>query len=152
DDKCLAGWNALMSGALADAGAAMGEARWVDAAAAALDAWRSRAWLDGRLAHAMKAAETYGTGFLDDHAGMACAALDVYEATFDPAALAFARALMESVLARFRDDATGEFFISPSDGEVVLHRSRDPFDHAYPGGAGLALDALLRRAELTGHA
>jgi uncharacterized protein YyaL (SSP411 family) len=152
DDKCLAGWNALMISALADAGATMGERAWRDAAAAALDTWRARGWSHNALAHAMKAGETYGSGFLDDHAGMACAALDVYEAAFEPSALAFARALIDAVLARFVDDATGEFFFTPSDGEVVLHRSRDPFDHAYPGGAGLALDALVRLAELTGHA
>ena len=150
DDKCLAGWNALMIGALADAGATLGRDEWLSAATRALDVWRTRAWKDGRLAHAMKHGEPYGTGFLDDYAGLACAAVDVYEATFDATALAFARELVASAVELFHDPASGTFFFSPSDAEVVLYRSREPFDHAYPGGMGLMLDALLRVGELTG--
>ncbi len=150
DDKCLAAWNALCLGALADAGASLGEDAWVAAAARCLDAWRSRAWREGALAHAMKDGVAYGHGFLDDHAGMAGAALDVFEANHDPAALAFARELGDAVLARFVDDATGALCFTAADAEVVLYRSRDAFDHAYPGGVGLCLEALLRVAELTG--
>ncbi|MFO0606780.1 MAG: thioredoxin domain-containing protein [Polyangiales bacterium] len=152
DDKCLASWNALCLGALADAGAALGEDAWVTAAARCLALWRSRAWQNGALAHAMKDGVAYGHGFLDDHAGMAGAALDVFEANHDPAALAFARELGDAVLARFVDDATGELCFTPSDGEAVLYRSRDPHDQAHPGGYGLALDALLRLATITGDA
>ncbi len=151
DDKCLAGWNALMIGALADAGATLDEPAWTEAAQRCLDAWRAAAWESPRLAHAMKDGIAYGEGFLDDHGGMAGAAIDVYEATGDAASLAFARALLEAVVARFVDAATGELCFTSSDAEVVLHRSRDPYDHAYPGGAGLSVDALARLAELTGN-
>jgi hypothetical protein len=149
DDKCLAAWNALLLGALADAGATLGHDGWVATAARCLDAWRTLAWKDGALAHAVKDGVAYGTGFLDDYAGMACAAVDVFEASGDPAALAFARSLLDAVLARFVDEATGELCYTPADAEAVLYRSRDPHDHAYPGGVGLALDALLRLATLT---
>ncbi len=150
DDKCLAGWNALMIGALADAGATLDEPAWTAAAKRCLDAWRTVAWTSPRLAHAMKDGVAYGEGFLDDYGAMAGAAIDVYEATGDAASLAFARALLEAVVARFVDAATGELCFTSSDAEVVLHRSRDPYDHAYPGGAGLCVDALARLAELTG--
>jgi len=150
DDKCLASWNALALAALADAGAFLGEDRWIDAARRGLTLWRSRAWTGTSLAHAMKDGMAYGTGFLDDHAGMACAALEVFEASFDPEALAFARALCDAVLARFVDAPSGELCFTPSDAETVLYRNRDPHDHAAPGGHGLALDALLRLSALTG--
>ncbi|MEZ4406586.1 MAG: thioredoxin domain-containing protein [Polyangiales bacterium] len=152
DDKCLAGWNALVIGALADAGATLHQPAWIDAARRALSAWRDRAWQTDRLLHAMKDGEAYGAGYCDDHAGMGCAALDVWEATFDAAALAFARDLADAVLARFVDAATGEFFFVSSDAEVVLHRSRDPFDHAQPGAAGLAVELLARLGAITGEA
>jgi len=104
DDKCLAGWNALMISAFAEAGATFGERPWLDTASRALRAWHEKAFTNGRLAHAMKDGEAYGTGFLDDYAGLACAAIDVYEATFDRDALAFARTLVDtaprSVLGR----------------------------------------------------
>lgn len=151
DDKCLASWNALMISAMADAGASLGgEGRWTAMARRALEAWRTRAFRDGRLAHAMKDGEPYGTGYLDDYAGMACAAIDLYEAEFDPRDLAFARVLCDVTLDLFWDEQTGEFYYTPSDAEVVLARSKDPHDHAYPGGVGLAADMLLRLWTLTG--
>jgi uncharacterized protein len=149
DTKCLASWNALVISALADAGATFGDSAYIRSALRCLFLWRDRAFTNTHLAHAIKDNTSYGHGFLDDYAGMACAALDVYEATFDPAALMFARQLMNAVLERFIDTATHQFFFTPSDGEVVLFRSRDPFDHAAPGGAGLAIRALVRLAELT---
>jgi hypothetical protein len=150
DDKSLASWNALMIGALADAGATLAEPPWIQAAERALDTWQELAWRGGRLAHAIKAGEAYGTGFLDDYAGMACAAIDVYEATFEPRHLQFARDLCTQMIALFWDDNDAGFFYTPIDAEVVLQRGKEIYDHAYPGGAGLAADALLRAATLTG--
>jgi uncharacterized protein YyaL (SSP411 family) len=150
DDKCLASWNGLALGALAHLGATLGEPDAVAAARDGLLAWRDWPLADGRLAHAMKDGVPYGTAYLDDHGALANAALDVFEATFDPAALSFARALLDAVLDRFVEPATGDLCFSPADAEVVLYRSRDASDHAYPGGVGLCLEALLRAAALTG--
>ncbi|MBP6832256.1 MAG: thioredoxin domain-containing protein, partial [Deltaproteobacteria bacterium] len=150
DDKCLASWNGLPLGALAHLGATLDEPDAVAVARDGLYAWRDRALADGALAHAIKDREAYGTGFLDDHGALANAAVDVFEATFDPDALALARTLLDAVLARFVDAETGALCFTPADAEVVLYRSRDAFDHAYPGGVGLCLEALLRVAELTG--
>jgi uncharacterized protein YyaL (SSP411 family) len=150
DDKALASWNALMISAFADAGATLGESKWIDAAVRALDYWREHAFHDGRLRHAIKTGEAYGDGFLDDYAGLACAAIDVYEARFNVEHLAFARALVDAMLTHFWDDAAGDFYYAPFDGEVVLSRVKEAQDHAYPGGVGLAADALLRLATLTG--
>jgi uncharacterized protein YyaL (SSP411 family) len=150
DDKCLASWNGLAIGAMAEAGATFGEQQWLDAATRALSAWRDRAFANDRLAHAMKHGDPYGTGFLDDYAGLACAAIDVYEATFDPAALQFARTLLDLAIDLFWDDAASGFYYTPRDAEVVIQRTREVHDHAYPGGYGLVADALLRVGEITG--
>jgi uncharacterized protein YyaL (SSP411 family) len=150
DDKCLASWNGLALGALAHLGATLDEPDAVAMARDGLYAWRDRALSSGALAHAIKGREAYGTGFLDDHGALANAAVDVFEATFDPAALALARSLLDAVLARFVDADTGALCFTPTEAEVVLYRSRDAFDNAYPGGVGLCLEAMLRVAELTG--
>jgi uncharacterized protein YyaL (SSP411 family) len=149
DDKCLAAWNGLMISAFADAGASLEEPSLTAVARAALDGWRSLAWDGGRLRHALKGEEAYGTGYLDDHGALACAALDVFEATRDGEALAFARALVDAIHTHFVDDH-GVLCATPSDAEVVLSRPRDPHDHALPGGLGLASQALLRLHGLTG--
>ena len=46
-----------------------------------------------------------GQGFLDDHAYVADAALDLYEATGDPRYVALARSLADAILAHFHDAA-----------------------------------------------
>lgn len=150
DDKCLASWNGLMIAAMADAGATLAEPRWIEAAERALDVWKTTAWKNGRLFHAIKNGEAYGTGFLDDYASLACAALDVYEASFVSRHLMFARELCNAMLSLFWDDGEGGFFYTPRDGEVVLHRTKEIHDHAYPSGTGLAVYALLRLSNLIG--
>ena len=51
----------------------------------------------------------------------------------------------------FCDDVDGGLFYSPSDGEVVLHRTKEIHDHAYPGGVGMiARTRCSRLATLTG--
>ncbi|MEZ4389920.1 MAG: thioredoxin domain-containing protein [Polyangiales bacterium] len=150
DDKCLASWNALTLGALADAGATLGRPRLVDLATTALDAWMRLAWRDGRLAHAVRGGAAYGEGFLDDYAGLAGAALDVFEATFEPRFLRFARDLCDAILARFFEAESGALYLTAVDAEVVLHRVEPTLDGALPSGVGLCLDALLRLGVITG--
>ena len=84
DDKVLAGWNGLAISALAEAGRALGEPRYVDAAARAADfvlthlrdggGRLQRSWRNGRVS---------GKAYADDHALMADACLTLYETTFE---------------------------------------------------------------------
>lgn len=150
DEKCLASWNGLMISALAEAGATFAQKEWINAAQRALDTWRVVGWSKGRLLHAIKDNEAYGVGFLDDYAGLAVAALDLFSVTGDAATLAFARQLTSTALSLFWDEEAGDFYYTPSDGEVVLYRPKDPHDHAYPGGVGLMANAMLTLATLTG--
>jgi uncharacterized protein YyaL (SSP411 family) len=151
DDKCLACWNGLLAGALADAGATLGRPALVDAAARCVDAWARVAWRDGRLAHAMRHGVAWGDAFLDDHGALAGAALDLWEATFAPRWLQLAVALCEAIVARFHDPETGALLFTAADAEATLTRGDDPVDSAHPSGVGLALDALLRAGLITGH-
>jgi uncharacterized protein YyaL (SSP411 family) len=89
-------------------------------------------------------------GFLDDQAFVACAALDLYEATGSPVYVAKARVLVDALLAHFADAGAGGFFFTPDDGEALLHRAKDPYDQAIPSGASLACLALLRLGSLVG--
>ncbi len=150
DTKSLAAWNALCLGALADAGATLGDPTLEAMARGCFDAWRRVGWDGARLAHAMTEGVAYGTGFLDDYGALAGAAVDVFEATGDGGALAFARALLAAVREHFLDPESGSLAFTPDTAEVVLHRSRDGGDHATPGGVGLCLDAMLRVATIAG--
>jgi uncharacterized protein len=153
DEKILASWNGLMAGALAEAGAALADPTLVEAAARALgfvervlvvaeEAGRARV-----LRHT-KDGIVKGPGFLDDHAFVADAALDLYEATGQVRWVKLARSLAEAILTHFYDAGTASFDFTPDDGENILIRPKDPFDHAVPGGASIACKVLLRLGTL----
>jgi hypothetical protein len=152
DEKVLASWNALMIGAMADAGAALDPAL----VAAAV---RAMGFVEGalvvpegegrtRVLRLAKDGVAKGKGFLDDHAYLADAALDLYEATGDPHWVTLARSLGEALLAHFYDKSDGGFFFVPDDGDAILVRAKDPYDHAVPSGASVACRALLRLGAL----
>ncbi len=153
DDKILASWNGLMAGALASAGAALGDGAMVEAAARALG-FVERALVApessarSRVLRHWCAGVARGPGFLDDHAFVGDAALDLYEATGAPRWVKLARAIGESVLAHFHDEVDGGFFFTPDDGEKILVRAKDPYDHAVPGGQSVACRLLLRLGTL----
>ncbi|MGH7435427.1 MAG: thioredoxin domain-containing protein, partial [Polyangiaceae bacterium] len=152
DEKILASWNGLMAGALASAGAAFADCGMVEAAARALSFVEEKLVVrEGSGARVLRHAKgdvVKGPGFLDDHAYVGDAALDLYGATGDPRWVALARALADTILARFHDAEGGGFFLSPDDGEKLLVRAKDAFDHAVPSGAAVACRLLLRLGTL----
>jgi uncharacterized protein YyaL (SSP411 family) len=144
-----------MAGALAHAGAALGDAEMTAAAERALDfvvrvlvvpEERGRA----RVLRHTKDGVVKGPGFLDDHAFVADAAIDVYEAVGDVRWIVLARSLADSILTHFHEPSSGAFDFTPDDGEKILVRPRDPFDHAVPGGASTAARLLLRLGAIAG--
>jgi uncharacterized protein YyaL (SSP411 family) len=150
DEKILASWNGLMIGALADAGAALGD-RGMIAMAEAAFAFLEAKLITGegaatRVERHAKDGVVKGPGFLDDYAFVADAALDLFEATSDARYVLRARGLADAVIARFWDDASGGFFFTPNDGEALIHRAKDPFDHAIPSGTSMIAQTLLRLA------
>jgi hypothetical protein len=150
DDKLLACWNGLLIGSLADAGRALGEPTWVAAAERALHAIERALVRDGRVGRYVMpgAISTKTRGFLDDHAYLASAALDLFEATHDARYVAMARSIADVMLERFWDKGEGGFFLSPSDGEALITRAKDAHDQAIPSAAAVAAMTLLRLATL----
>jgi uncharacterized protein YyaL (SSP411 family) len=153
DEKILASWNGLVIGALAEASSALDEAALREAAERAMR-FIERSLVvresggSARVLRLAKDGATKGQGFLDDHAYVADAALDLYEAGGDPHWVELARALAASILTHFHDDAQGGFFFVPDDGEAILVRAKDPYDHAVPSGASVACRVLLRLGAL----
>ena len=82
DDKVLTSWNALMIGALARAARAFGEAQWQDAARRAADFLRSALWHQGRLLATYKDGRAHLNAYLDDHAYLLAALLELMQAGF----------------------------------------------------------------------
>jgi uncharacterized protein YyaL (SSP411 family) len=150
DEKILAGWNGLMIGTLAEAGRVLRLPRFVDAAAAAMDFLWTRLDADRRLLHGWTADRPGPPAYLDDHAFLAGALLDLFEATRDRRHLTRAETLAAAMDARFHDDAGGGYFFTPHDGERLIARTRTGADGAIPSGNGVAVHVLLRLHFVTG--
>jgi uncharacterized protein len=152
DDKIVAAWNGLAIAALAEAGAMLDEPEWVDAAlAAAALVHELHRDADGRLLRTSRDGRAgRNAGVLEDLACVAEGFLALHQVSGEVAWLERAGALLDDVLGRFRDAATGGFFDTADDAERLVLRPQDPGDNASPSGWSAASGALLTYAALTG--
>ncbi|TWT46933.1 thioredoxin domain-containing protein [Botrimarina hoheduenensis] len=153
DDKVLTSWNGLMIEALARAGAALGEPRYVAAAGRAADfVFTQLRDAEGRLLHTWRKGRATLNAYLDDYAALACGLIALYEASFDERRIDQAAELLDVVLTRFADPAAGGFFFTADDHEALIVRQKDFMDNATPCGNSLAATALVKLGKLTGDA
>jgi hypothetical protein len=153
DDKILAGWNALAIRAFAEAGRALDEPRYVDAAVTAGEfVLRELRRPDGRLLRTWREGRAGGPAYSDDVALMAVACLTLHETTLDPRWYAEARTLAGDLVRLFRDESNGGFFQTGTDAEQLVVRPKELFDNAVPSGNSAAAEALLRLGLLEGDA
>src|SRR3954447_1354422 len=151
DDKRLTSWNALTLSALAEAGAVLGRADYLDAARDCagflLGEVRDE---DGRLLRTYKDGRAHLNAYLEDHAYLVEALLTLYEASFDGRWFDAARETAETMIERFGDGERGGFYSTSVDHEELIARRKDLGDHPIPSGNSAAALALLRLAALTG--
>jgi uncharacterized protein YyaL (SSP411 family)/DNA-binding beta-propeller fold protein YncE len=152
DDKVITAWNALMIRALARAGAALGEERYLDAAEAAADFLFDQLIVDGRLQRTWRDGRAHVPAFADDHAALALALIDLYEATTDPHWLQEANGLANRIIELFWDAEGGGLFYTGHDAEPLVSRSKRVTTGAEPSANGLAALAFARLAVLCGRA
>lgn len=85
----------------------------------------------------------------DDYAFLTAGLIDLYEATFDDAWLAFADALQKTQIELFSDQsASGGFFGTPAHATDILIRSKDAMDNAEPSTNGVSAGNLFRLAAI----
>ena len=94
---------------------------------------------------------TKGSGFLEDYAALALAALSLYELTLDERWLTRARDLCDATIRWFWDDSIGGFFDTAHDAESLIARPRELTDNAVPAGNSLAAELLLRVGSVMGN-
>ncbi len=149
DTKVIAAWNGLAVEALARAGVILDRPDFVAAAERAARFAVEHLTTGGGPAHSWRDGKATVPAFLDDLAALANAYLSLYEATFEPAWLGAAQALMGQVLDEMADD-DGGFYRTGRRHEALLVRQLDLVDAATPSGTSLAVRALLRLAALVG--
>ncbi len=143
DDKLLTSWNALMIGGLAHAGRVFDEPAWVAAAQRAIDFLRSTLWRDDRLLATYKDGRAHLNAYLDDHAFLLAALLELMQSAFRSQDLDWAIVVADALLERFEDRSNGGFFFTSHDHETLIYRGKPGHDNATPAGNGIAAKSLL---------
>jgi uncharacterized protein YyaL (SSP411 family) len=153
DRKRVTAWNALCISGLARAGSLIEDAALIADAAAAADFLAERLVdAQGRLLRIWNEGRAHVLAFLDDHASLLEANLDLYRAGAGERFLARALELAGAIAARFFDEGDGDLFLTPSDGEPLAQRPRSDHDGATPHSTGLAVLGMLRAGQIAGRA
>ena len=151
DDKAIASWNGLALAALAEAGRRLERPEQVE------EARRLAEFLlgplsdgQGRLHRSRRAGRSSGTGYLDDYANVAHGLYELHVATGESRWLEESRRLALLAIELFGDELHGGFFLASTDGEQLVARKKDLFDHPIPSGNSMLAYVLLRLARLYG--
>ena len=150
DDKVLADWNGLMIGALAFAGQVFEEPSWVEAAERAFGFVSTVMVRDGRLTHSWRHGRLKHPATLEDYANLCDAALALHEATGNPDYLTQATEWIDVLDSFYLDPEKGGYFMTASDTEQLIVRSKSAYDSAVPSGNGVIAGVLARLYYLTG--
>ncbi len=150
DEKQLTAWNALAIRGLAIAGRALEDPNLIDAAARATEFIRHQLFHGDRLLASFKDGAARFPAYLDDHAFLLDALLELLQARWDSDHLALAQQLADMLLEHFEDADNGGFWFTANDHEKLIHRSKPLADEAVPSGNGIAAFALQRLGFLLG--
>jgi uncharacterized protein len=150
DDKILTSWNALMIKAMARAAWRLDRPELLASAQRAFDFVRTHLWKDGRLLATTKDGKAHLNAYLDDHAFLIDAGLELLQAQWRDQDLAFVLELARTLKQRFEDPAHGGFYFTANDHESLLYRPRPIADEATPAGNGVAAQVYGRLGHLLG--
>jgi hypothetical protein len=150
DEKILGAWNGLMIAGMARAARVFDRPDWLHSAQRAVDFVRATLWRNGKLLATCKDGKAHLNAYLDDHAFLLNALLELLQAEYRGTDLAFAVQLGDALLSRFEDRQNGGFYFTSHDHEVLIQRNKIGPDNATPSGNGIAAQALLRLSLVTG--
>ncbi|MCK5803509.1 MAG: thioredoxin domain-containing protein, partial [Lentisphaeria bacterium] len=149
DDKVLTAWNGLMISAMVKGYRVLGDERYLKAseraAAFFLEKMRTP---DGDLLRVFRDGRAAGKGFLDDHAFLADALLDLFETTGHLQWLREADAITTAMNQKFGDKDGGFFYTEKGQADLI-NRERCEMDNAIPSPNAIAARVLIRLARLT---
>ena len=148
DHKVLAGWNGLMISAFARAGRSLGEPRYTQAAERAMSFVLGTLRTEkGELRRRYCEGEVAFDAVLYDYAYVGRALIDLFEATGEARWLKEAKVLVGHMQRKFEDERGGFFDAATSKLGV---RTKDGYDGAMPSGNSVAIDFLIRLADICG--
>jgi len=150
DEKQLTAWNALAIRGLAIAGRSLERPELTVAATEAVDFIIENLLENGRLLASYKDGKARFPAYLDDHAFLLDALLELLQSNWNTGHLNFAVQLADLIIEHFEDKERGAFFFTANDHEALIHRPKSLADEAVPSGNGVAAFALQRLGFLLG--
>lgn len=150
DEKQLTSWNALAIRGLAIAGRALQRGDLVQAATGAADFLHDHLVRNDRLLASYKDGAARFAAYLDDHAFLLDALLELLQADWQLRHLQRAQQLADILLEHFYDAEAGGFWFTADDHEKLIHRPKPLADESIPSGNGIAALALQRLGFLLG--
>lgn len=143
DDKILTSWNALMIAALCNLYRVTGEMRYLHAAVAAQQFIGEQLCDKDVLYVSYRNKKRGKKAFLDDYANEIFALLALYEATLECGYLEDAQKFCDKVIADFRDEERGGFFLYGSENETLIFRPKETYDGAvFSGNSAMAYNLV----------
>jgi len=150
DQKIITSWNGLTITALAQAYAATGQQKYLDAAERAasfiLGNHRNK---EGLLLRSSSEGRVSGEAILDDYAFLSDALLELYQVTGRTSHLQTAKELTDHARAEFARKGSG-FHLTSAGTEAPLGRRVEHFDSVTPSGNSVMLQNLIRLTAITG--
>jgi uncharacterized protein len=150
DDKAIASWNGLALAALAEAARRLERDDWLCTVCRLAEFLLGPLSDGGRLHRSYREGRATGTGYLDDYANVAHGLYELHVATGELRWLEESRRLAMVAIELFRDDERGGFFLTPSDGEPLVVRTKDLDDNPIPSGNSMLAFVLQRLARIYG--
>jgi uncharacterized protein YyaL (SSP411 family) len=152
----LTAWSGLMIAGYAEAGQALAEPKYTDAAARAADfVLKHQRGNDGRLfrtygAQPGQAPRAAGNAYLEDYSFLVHGLLSLHDATRDKKWLDEACTLTATMLTYYGDKKAGGYYFTANDHERLFARAKDSYDGAIPSGNSVAARNLVRLWRKTG--
>ncbi len=150
DETLLADWNGIAISALAQAGAALDRADWIQAAITAFDSVVRALGEGDRLFHSANGGVRGAPGFADDYTHMARAALYLWEVTGEARFLDAAKRWVDTLNNHFWNNEKGGYCTTADDSETLIVRARVLYDQAVPSANGTMTWVLTRLGMITG--
>jgi len=149
DDKVICSWNGLMISGLCDAYRVFEKAEYLQRA---MDCAKfiQKEMMDEKsgLFRIWKNGQMHTPAFLEDHAILIQAFIDLYECSFEEEWLQLAEELARHTIAHFQDPEDGLFFFNSDLGEKLTVRKKEISDNVIPSSNSMIALALNRLGRL----
>jgi uncharacterized protein len=145
DDKIILSWNALMNSACSKAYEALGIEEYKELAIANMNFLLKNFKQDDEyyFAHCFKNDQKKIPAFLDDHAFLIAALIQLQEITGDTSYLEKAKEITGFLIENFEDKETGLFFYNHRSQKDIILRKKEFYDGAIPSGNSVMMINLL---------